>query len=206
MIGLIYLIVLGLYIWLSVVIVRVAASYARDAGRRPKRWAWGAGICMFLLMFWDLIPTHAVHRYYCATESGFTVNKTLEQWKKENPGVAETLEPIRNAPWIESGNRVRVPLNQHFAWETYTTFKPMEVRKRDERIVDVKTGEMLAQYVDFDTDILGVERGTASRGLRDYKFWLVTGSCERGDGHRTKPMNFEFNKFMYLVQHQREYR
>ena len=76
---------------------------------------------------------------------------------------------------------------------------------RDERIVDVETGEVLARYVDFDTDILGVERGTAARGLRDYKFWLVTGSCESGDERRTRPLKFQFNKFMYLIEYQREY-
>jgi hypothetical protein len=206
MIGLLYLLFLVFYIWLSVRVVRLTSRWARRNGRGPKRWAWTAGIGMYLLLFWDLIPTHATHQYYCATAGGLSVHKTLDQWKAENPGVAETLKPIRNAPWNEMGDRTRVPLNQRFAWDRYEQRHLFGVRERDERIVDTKTGETLARYVDFDTDVLGVERGTASRGLRDYKFWLAVGSCERGDGHRTKPMNFEFNKFMYLVQHQREYR
>jgi len=46
---------------------------------------------MYNLVFWDLIPTLAMHKYYCANEAGFWVYKTPEQWVKENPGVAKTL-------------------------------------------------------------------------------------------------------------------
>lgn len=189
MIGLLYIFALAFYIWLSVKVVRFASRWARRNGRGPRRWAWIVGIGMYLLLFWDLIPTHAVHRYYCATEGGFTVNKTLAQWKTENPGVAETLKPIRNAPWKKMGDRVRIPLNQRFAWDRYEQHHLFGVRERDEKVVDTKTGETLARYVDFDTDVLGVERGTASRGLRDYKFWLAVGSCER-DGHKKNRGSF----------------
>ncbi len=46
---------------------------------------------MYNLVFWDLIPTKLLHKYYCATEAGILVYKTPGQWITENPGVAETL-------------------------------------------------------------------------------------------------------------------
>ena len=87
---------------------------------------------------------------------------------------------MQNPPWIKSENKIRVPLNQRFLWEITTKLHPLHNRERDERIVDTVTGEVLARYVDFDTDILGVERGTSSSGIKNYKFWLAVGSCPRG--------------------------
>ena len=42
---------------------------------------------MYNLMFWGLIPTLAMHKYYCATHAGFWVYKTPEQWMKQNPDL-----------------------------------------------------------------------------------------------------------------------
>jgi len=46
---------------------------------------------MASIIFWDVIPIYGLHSYQCHAHSGFTINKTIEQWKHENPGVAETL-------------------------------------------------------------------------------------------------------------------
>ena len=89
--GLVILGVLTLYFLLSVVVVIGAINHAKMNGKSVKRWGWGTAIVMYLIPFWDWIPTVAVHHYYCAKESGFWVYKTLDQWKVENPGVAETL-------------------------------------------------------------------------------------------------------------------
>ncbi len=125
-----------------------------------------------------------------------TVYESLKQWKLQNPGIAETLEPIRNPPWIHEGEKIHIPLNQRFAWEITTRHHPFHIREREHRIVDTETGKVLARYVDFDTDILGVERGTAARGIRDYKFWLAAGSCE---GQR-KDERVEFNGFKGMIE------
>lgn len=83
----------------------------------------------------------------------------------ENPGVIETLNPLKNAPWIETGNRIRVALNQRFGWDRYTTSEFLEIRKRDERIIDIKTGEVLARYVDFDDGLNSCD----TQRFRDFK-------------------------------------
>lgn len=201
MIGLAYLLFVGFYLWLSVKIVRIAASWAKHVGRSPRRWAWIAGVGMCLPLFWDLIPTHGLHRYYCATEGGFAVYQTLAQRKQENPGVAETLEPIRNPSWTKQGETTHIPLNQRFALEITTRRRPLHIREREERIVDTCTGEALTRYVDFDTDVFGVERGSAARGIRDYKFWLAAGSCNVIGRNVPKK---SFNEFYHLIKYQKE--
>jgi hypothetical protein len=91
MLGLVVLIIFAAYLLVSGIVVWLAARWAKKRDRRP--WVWGglAAFAMYNLVFWDLIPTLVMHKYYCATEAGFWVYKTPEQWVKENPGVAETL-------------------------------------------------------------------------------------------------------------------
>lgn len=197
------LVIGGLIIYLIVTLVLVVVG-VRSARRRGKP-GWKGGVLvvliMYLLLFWDWIPMHVAHQYYCSSEGGFSRYKSMEQWKEENPGVAETLVPYKNVPAETANNRTRYLLNQRFAWDRYTTGLFLEIRKGDERIVDTHTGAILAQYIDFNS---GQNQHNPQR-FRDFKLWLWAGSCEVGDGRRTKPMNFEFNKFMFLVQHQREY-
>ncbi|WP_260294242.1 hypothetical protein [Sedimenticola hydrogenitrophicus] len=168
-----------IYLILTLILVWLGIRVARERGKSGWKGAVPVLVVMYLLMFWDLIPMQMAHRYYCATEGGFSLNKSLEQWQAENPGVAKTLKPLKNAPQVESGNRVRVALNQRFAWDTYTTREFLEIRKRDERIIDIKTGEVLARNVDFDD---GLHSRNPKR-FRDFKLWLWTGACpgEVGD-------------------------
>lgn len=204
MIGLLYLVFFLIYGWLSIKAVKRTAQWAK--GKHKNIWVWGglAGFVMYLLVFWDWVPTEIMFRYDCSNYAGFTQYKTLEQWKVENPGVAETLQPSKDVKSTREGNRERYVLNQRFAWDIIRTNHPLHIREREEHIIDMKTGVVLARYVDFNTDIRVIGLGT--RNIRDYKLWLNYRSCETGNGRRTKPMNYEFNKFMYLVQHQREYK
>jgi hypothetical protein len=91
MLGLVVVFVIGIYLVISLVVTIFAAHQADKRGKSP--WLWGglAAFAMYNLVFWDLIPTLVMHKYYCATEAGFWVYKTPEQWVRENPGVAETL-------------------------------------------------------------------------------------------------------------------
>ncbi|MCG7977902.1 MAG: hypothetical protein N0E58_07160 [Candidatus Thiodiazotropha endolucinida] len=176
MIGLIHLIVMGGHFLLSIWVVNLAVKKARK--RSKPGWHYGvpAGIAMFLVLYWDLIPTHAVHRYHCLVDGGFAVNKTLDEWKLENPGVAETLVPI-SEPYSEiEGNRKRYRLNQRFAWDINTSHHAFGVREKDEHIVDLENGDVLARYVDFDTDIRRLTM--EPRNFRDLRLWLAVTSCE----------------------------
>ncbi len=85
--GFVVLMVMGVYLLISLGVVMWAIRHAKKNGKSAKRWGWGAALVMYLIPFWDWIPTVAVHQYYCAKDSGFWVYKTLDQWKAENPGV-----------------------------------------------------------------------------------------------------------------------
>ncbi|MCO6411335.1 MAG: hypothetical protein J5I92_01195 [Thiogranum sp.] len=204
MIGLSYLAFFVLYLLIAALLTWFSAKAARRRGIAGWKWGLAALLAMLLLVFWDWIPTLALHHYYCATDGGYTRYKTLAQWDAENPGVAQTLKPSSTTKSIREGTRQRYVLNQRFAWDIHHAQHPLHIRERDERIVDMKTGEVLARYVDFDTDIQVA--GLGPRDIRDLKFWLKYKSCETEDGRRTRRLKYEFNNFMYLVQHQREYK
>ncbi|MCU7837986.1 MAG: hypothetical protein KZQ94_01255 [Candidatus Thiodiazotropha sp. (ex Troendleina suluensis)] len=196
MIGLVYLLVMGGHLLLSIWVVKIAIKEAGKYGKPGWYYGLPVGIVMFSLLYWDLIPTHAVHRYYCLVDGGFTVNKTLEEWKRENPGIAETLVPNNDIESIIEGNRERYQLNQRFVWDIFTTHHAFGVRGRDERIVDVNTSEVLARYVDFDTDIrrLSLE----PRNFRDLRLWLSATSCESDVQSR-----ISFAQFQKEIEHSR---
>ena len=181
MIGLIVLAVVVAYLILWIVVVTVAYRIAKRKGASRKTTWVAAGIAcliMYLIPFWDWLPTVAAHRYYCWRDSGFTVPKTLEQWKAENPGVAETLK-WKNA----SGNTTdpltgtwTVFLNQRFLWETrYRHLPILPVTIYEHRLVDRKTDAMLARVVD-----LGTRCGNpmVSGELCGWKTWLHQGPCD----------------------------
>ena len=190
MIGLLYLGFLVGYIVLIALAARFGAHLARVSGHSPKLWGFVAGLLVYLPVFWDFIPTVALQCYYCVTQGGFTQYKTLGEWKRENPGVWKTLTPSRRVNGLLTSTQLwdteRYVLNQRFVWDITTTYHLLHIRERKESIEDVKTGEVLAKYVNFDTDVGNVETGL--RNFRDYKFWLRIDSCESSD--RSQQMKF----------------
>ncbi len=185
MIGLLYIIFFGIYLWLSVKVVRFAARWAKTHGRSPRLWGFLAGLAMYSLIFWDLIPAFALWGYECATRAGFTQYKTLEQWKRENPGVATTLQPIKNPKWEIKGNLTRVPLNRRFVWEIFEKQHLFGVSEREERIIDTRTGEVMARYVDFGTN------------------WFKVSSCGDAGFNVTRT---EFMELKHLIKYKEELR
>ena len=128
---------------------------------------------VLLVVFWDWAPTVWLHSYYCDKSAGLTVNKTPEQWKQENPGIAATL--VRQKPPLQvgAGDKFYLQLNQRFRWEIDQPEKVLWLRQNDERIVDSKTGEVLARFIDFSTGQSGHNLGS----FRDYKPWMYRESC-----------------------------
>ncbi|MCL5975327.1 MAG: hypothetical protein M1270_05805 [Gammaproteobacteria bacterium] len=206
MIGLVLpllIIFLVFYTWLSVKVVRSAVKHSKEAGGNHVLAGWVAGIIMYSLVLWDFIPTHAMHNYYCVTQSGFTLNKSLDQWKLENPGVSETLTPITKGNRKKTGNLTQIQLNQRFIWEYESIMHPLKINEINNRIVDIQTGEILARYVNFDTSVGNPV--VRSDSIRDFKWWIKVDSCER---YGKKDDRGKFSKFMTLImyQYQKEYR
>ena len=184
MFGLIVFGLLGIYLLLLIAATRWGYRLAEKKGLpRKKRWLWAAGgfLIVYLPLFWDWIPTVAVHQYYCAKDSGFWVYKTLEQWKVENPGVILSLEGRSTDMQKEADGYIETHrLNQRFDWviKLHGISSILPVAKREEILIDVKNNEVLVRFVDFSR---GNQRSTGTT-----KFWLVSNDCNGGEVYRVR--------------------
>ena len=176
--GFVIFLAMAMYLLLSLGMVAGAISYAKKNGKSIKKWGLGAALVMYMIPFWDWLPTVVIHQFYCAKDSGYWVYKTPDQWKTENPGVLETLVANRTPvlvshegnqdSWVDAemlNQRIKIvskrngPLFLHrWRWEG--------------EWVDSKNNEVLARYVDFYTSH---ERRQA--GWSGWKFWLATDHC-----------------------------
>ena len=173
--GFVIVIALALYLLISMGVIAWAIRHAKKSGKSTLRWGWGAALAMYLLVFWDWIPTVVAHKYYCDTQAGFWVYKTPEQWKQENPGVMETL--ISNKGQVSKS----VGDNNNFIDTNYMNQRFIYVNKHhgplwfnrwrhEQEIIDGKTNDTIAREVNFSTS---QERRQA--GWSGWKFWLDSG-------------------------------
>ncbi|NLW80180.1 MAG: hypothetical protein GXY42_00670 [Desulfovibrionales bacterium] len=141
MILLIMMAAFSAYLAVSVCVVWGTVRWARMTGRNPKRWGVAAALCMYLLVFWDHVPTILLHKYYCATKAGFWVYKTPEQWKAENPGVAETLTWMEESPSFHHIDGTwGFNVNERFNWENKYEVNPiLPILIHKESVIDVIT-------------------------------------------------------------------
>ena len=177
MIGLMMLLALGLYLAISAGVVAWTVRWAKRNGRGVWRWGIAAGFLMYLLVFWDHIPTLVLHKHYCATKAGFWVYKTPEQWKAENPGVAETLTWRDSlSRYDQTGVTRGYKLNERFVWiDQVEHASILPVRLTQEAIVDIKTNETMVKRT-----IVGSGYGVFPVGGDDWKvlkFWVKSDSC-----------------------------
>ncbi len=149
MLGLAVLFFIGVYLLISLLAIKLAGRWARKRGRRG--WIWGGltAFAMYNLVFWDLIPTLVLHKYYCATEAGLWVYKTPEQWVKENPGVRETLSWRSQSGYLRSGNQ----LNERFILVNSESRrnKLFPITSMETTINDVNTGEIMVKTLRFSS-------------------------------------------------------
>jgi hypothetical protein len=198
--GLVIFGALGLYFFLSLLVVTQALSYAKKNGKSAKRWGWGAAFIMYSLVFWDWIPTVVTHQFYCAKDSGFWVYKTLDQWKVENSSVIEGLVANTNTPTKFEpfddyhGKRNTYFLNDRFNWivTQQDIFSLLPIIRTEQQVMDVKKDEVLARYVDFGAGN-SVKYTVGPPG--PLKFWLRNGSCGGGGSNQDALRNFR-NNFM----------
>ena len=181
MLGLIVLFVIGVYLAVSALVVWLASRWAKKHKRRG--WVWGgvAAFTMYNLVFWDLIPTLVIHKYYCATEAGFWVYKTPDQWIRENPGVMGTLVASKGALSTRVGDMNNFTdtyvTNDRFRWTVRRTGPDFpNLWRHEQAFIDVKTNEVLARYKDFSTSQIAPQAGWAG-----WKFWLQCDHCEGGE-------------------------
>ena len=173
----IVMVALGLYIILSAAVVVWIIRRAKRSGRSAIRWGFAAALILYLIPFWDWIPTVVTHHHYCAKESGFWVYKSFEQWREENPGAFETLVKKRGAPPERAGVAAKdfsdtYNLNQRIDKVTSRTGPILMNQWRwEQKVVDGNTNEILARSVDFSSG-----NGNIG-GEPPFKFWLQSAGC-----------------------------
>lgn len=200
MMGLMILAALAVYLVISVGVVRWAVRKATRLGKRG--WVWGgvAAFAMYNLVFWDLIPTLVMHKYYCATEAGFWIYKTPEQWDAENPGVRESLpeENAKGSPSsyaeFENGHGIAhtYRLNEYFKWvvSQHDVSMLLPIIRTEEEVKDAKKNEILARYVGFSTGN-AVKNTVGPPG--PLKFWLSRKQCDGGGSGKDALSEFRTN-------------
>lgn len=141
----------------------------------------------------------ATYSYLCSSQGGITIFKTFEQWKNEYPGVVETLRSENDSTSKTNGNRRYVQLNQRFIREIYTTRYPFDIRKYDNRIVDILNNDILVQYIDFDTE----RNPDNPKSFSDYKPWRYSKSCEPDGQKENRSL---FSNLAYLFKYGKEHR
>lgn len=179
MLGLTYAGAFALYTALLFVVVRWAWRKGRSNAGGTARgigFAVLAFLCVFLPVFWNLIPTLLVHRYYCARDAGFAVRVPAEQWRVQHRQEIETVNRLPRDRREATSSSQTLP--DGFARFTYfggllaSDFKaePVEgwgisVRRLTWRKVDAVTGMPLATATDYQT------------GDNDIRFWLNAPGC-----------------------------
>jgi hypothetical protein len=133
---------------------------------------------------------HVVAEYYCR-QAGLTVYKTPDQWKAENPGVAETLtwDDVWPRPKILEGQwKGCERLNERFVSCYHKRdFWPLPVRAPENEIVDTLSGEVLVH----SRSVYAGYSGRYSDAMSLLRFYVGERNCPRyGTGFPTAEKAF----------------
>lgn len=167
MLGLAILFIFAVYLAISIFATRYVMAWARESGRRS--WLWGCitGFAMYSLVFWDLVPTLVMHKYYCSTEAGFWPYVTFEQWVLENPGITQTFS-TRIEPTDAEKKAIPLPENTRRHWynvrlykDSHTSDQAVSVTRVEDQFIDVKTKAVIARSVNF---VRGLPSNTLEAG------------------------------------------
>jgi len=178
MYGLVVLIGLFLYAFLCYLFVRFARRW------RPERkllMGWLTFILFNAPLGYQIIPGMIVRSIACNNQAGFWLYKTPEQWKAENPGVAETLtlNGKQENRKIREGESERIfHLNQRFDWVNNFRYEAKNVIREEQTVVDTQTGEVMARKVDFHGQGPSFLGGGSSGGCfkeEEREKWRVNG-------------------------------
>lgn len=192
MMGLMVLLFFAVYLAVSLWVIFAVLNWA--AKHKRSGW-WGvlAVFVMYNLVFWDLIPTLAAHKYYCETQAGFWVYKTPEQWKVENPEVIETFvvaPPERRV--VPRGFADTYYLNRHMIMlvKQYQINSIIPIHRLEQEVTDSKNSQVLARYTDFFSGYGSL--GTGGDGSwRVLKYWLRTKQCAGRDARFEQFLKFK---------------
>ena len=198
MIGLMVLGALALYLIVSIWVTKKASNWAKANNKKP--WVWGglAAFVMYNLVFWNLIPTLVMHKYYCATQAGFWVYKTPEQWVKENPKVMEMLKQSLSPKAAKSSDtQLRVWLNQRFYMDIKRAQISHGLMIEQKMFFDAKNNELIVKSVNFYRGIKNVVVSSGSIDEWRQAFSISWGNRECGDVGKSPTDNFRIHAYQF---------
>ena len=180
MLGLMFIVGIGSLLLLVALAMWAAKRISLKAGQSAataQRWKYGVLAAVLLAIFWDWLPTWIAYEYY-SRQAGLTVFKTLEQWKAENPGVAQTLEPYQRFSTADKRSAViylpndvfRNPLNERFAMDSWREMPMLSIKVWRDQLIDSRTNMVLASATWVSSGNAG---GVASGGAGWWKPWLI---------------------------------
>ncbi len=177
-----FLFVFAVYLLVVYGFARLVRRVLENRGKHlaGRVMVWFIMFSSIAVIFWDAIPTWLTHRRLCETEFGLKVYMTPEEWIKNNPERFARIEPVDSSSSREWKTGVRIEhLNSDFddVWFREMGYGFGVARDRY-RLVDRKTGQVLAEMVNFYGGVSGGSIATGANSLADYKIWLKTGGCE----------------------------
>ncbi|MDD2932249.1 MAG: hypothetical protein PHO76_00010 [Methylotenera sp.] len=216
MMGLMLLIFFAVYLFISILVTKKAAGWAKANNKKP--WVWGGltAFVMYNLVFWDWIPTLVMHKYYCDTQAGFFVYKTPEQWVKDNPEL--TNEDLKTyGELVRWGSGVHKP-NWQFPFKQFennpnrratminsriylgsefdkSTFNVLPITKITAFIADTKNDERIAQQITFGS---GYGSPMTTGGIQGFKGWIANSTCDDKVGMNTAEYSTFIEKIISL--------
>jgi hypothetical protein len=208
MLGLAILFIFGVYLAISIFATRYVMAWARENGRRA--WLWGciAGFAMYNLVFWDLIPTLIMHKYYCSTQAGFWPYKTFGKWESENPGILDTLKESLDPTQVyfrETGQLLKqgLPADTERYWHTQRfyldkarTQLPGSLVKIENRFFDGENHEEIARSIDIWRGMSGnaLALGGSPSQIREM---FVLGWGNRGCNYNDDSIDEHFGNYVF---------
>ena len=183
MMGIAYLGAFAIYLAISAWIVVSVVRWSRCSGRSARKWGWGAGIVLYLIPFWDLLPTIVTHQVLCATAVDSVVHTKAEQWLERNRGESILPRPSGDSYSQDAaGNRIR-QINSRLTLRRITdAVWPLPTRTSKEQIIDTKTGQVLIE-----------QRSVYSGVGRTIRLWLNFEPCEPSNPEYREEMTKYFN-------------
>jgi len=186
MIALLFLVIMIGYLWLMFFLARKGYRFIQERGKGRLlscAIALLIGLAVLAPIFWDAIPTWYTHEKLCRSEFGLKVYMTPEEWIKKYPERFAQIQPVPKSSSHETRQTPKIEtriehLNSEFdsVWEREKDYGFGVLRNRY-LLVDRKTGQVLAEDIDFAGGVSGGSIATGANSLADYKFWLTTLDC-----------------------------
>lgn len=195
MLGLMYLGTALLYFAVMWIVIRWAWRVGRNNGGsllRSFSFAFAGFLMVYLPLFWNHIPVTLKHRSLCATDGGFNLYKTPEQWVAENRDHIAALNGID----LNKMSKSRKVGDGYDRYEYFGGLLASESRHTRSRVfqvdvlrvesleVDVRTGAVVASLVDYQI------------GSRDdVRLWFAGKSCfAPNDARNPFTLSVKFNQ------------